>query len=102
MHGYIDRKFDALARAERRELLVALLDHNPQTLSESPSQPAKSDTAQPLVERDADRIERQHVHLPKLAEYGYVEWDREEDILTKGPRFDEIRPLVEFVRDNHE
>ncbi|WP_177209108.1 hypothetical protein [Natronobacterium haloterrestre] len=44
-------------------------------------------------------IEKRHVHLPKLVDYGYIEWDREAAVITKGPEFDEIRPLLEFLNE---
>lgn len=38
-----------------------------------------------------------HVHLPKLADAGYIEWDRDAHTVVKGPRFDEIRPLMTAI-----
>ena len=40
------------------------------------------------------------VHLPELAAAGLVRFDRRRDELTRGPRFDEIRPLLDRVDDN--
>ncbi|WP_254544885.1 transcriptional regulator [Halomarina pelagica] len=37
------------------------------------------------------------VHLPKLADYGFIEWDRNTHEVMKGPKFDEIRPLLELL-----
>lgn len=37
------------------------------------------------------------VHIPKLAEYGLIDWDSEERIVTRGPHFDEARPLLDQV-----
>jgi len=31
-----------------------------------------------------------------LADAGYVEWDRESGQVRRGPRFDEVEPLVAF------
>jgi hypothetical protein len=33
-------------------------------------------------------------HLPALAEAGFIEWDRETGTIAKGPRFEEIKPLL--------
>ncbi len=41
-----------------------------------------------------------HVHLPKLEDYGYIEWNKETDQIIKGPQFDEIRPLLECIASN--
>ena len=91
-----DDMVDALADVQRRKLLVALLEHNPQ--DDTPVVMADS-------ESDADAVERlvtmQHVHLPKLADYGFIEWNEDTHEVTKGPKFDEIRPLLELLA-NHE
>ncbi|WP_336336908.1 transcriptional regulator [Haloarcula brevis] len=91
-----DDMVDALADVQRRKLLVALLEHNPQ--DDTPVVIADS-------ESDADAVERlvtmQHVHLPKLVDYGFIEWNEETHEVTKGPKFDEIRPLLELL-DDHE
>jgi len=91
-----DDALDALADVQRRKLLVALLDHNPQ------------DDAPVVVddEEDEDAFERlvemNHVHLPKLAEYGFIEWNREDHEVSKGPNFDEIRPLLDLLEDHED
>lgn len=38
-----------------------------------------------------------HGHLPKLAEAGYIEWDRTNGEVSKGPCFDEIEPFLEMI-----
>lgn len=38
-----------------------------------------------------------HNHLPKLAKAGYVDWDRDTGEISKGPRFDEIEPLLDLI-----
>lgn len=92
----IDTMFDALADPRRRRLLVDLLEHNPQQVEKPPGSPRERDAA------EREWIETHHVHLPKLADYGFVEWDREEDTVTKGPKFDEIRPALELLDDNRD
>lgn len=91
-----DEIVDALADVQRRKLLLALLEHNPQ--DDAPVLVVDSD-------RDADAVERlvtmNHVHLPKLADLGFIEWDSERHEVKKGPNFDEIRPLLELL-DAHE
>lgn len=39
----------------------------------------------------------QHLHLPKLADYEFIEWNKDTHEVTKGPKFDEIRPLLELL-----
>ncbi len=92
-----DDMVDALAHVQRRKLLVALLEENPQ--DETPTVVADS-------KEDSDAVERlvsmHHVHLPKLADYGFIEWDREAHEVMKGPNFDEIRPLLELLGDHED
>jgi hypothetical protein len=92
-----DEALDALSHVQRRKLLVALLDHNPQ--NDSPELNLDSAEHSDTVER---LIEMEHVHLPKLVEYGFIEWDREANEVAKGPQFDEIRPLLELLTDHEE
>ena len=91
-----DGMLNALSNVQRRKLLVALLEHNPQEVS--PVVIIDDDSEQTAHEQI---VEMNHVHLPKLADYGFIEWDRENEKVSKGPAFDEIRPLVELL-DNHQ
>jgi hypothetical protein len=83
---------DALSNFQRRKLLVALLEHNPQ-----------DDTPIVVSDDESEReslkmvVEMEHMHLPKLAEYDFIEWDRENGEVKKGAKFDEIRPLLELL-----
>jgi hypothetical protein len=45
------------------------------------------------------RARLHHVHLPKLVEAGLVDWDPRNDVIVRGPAFDEIVPLLEAVDD---
>ena len=91
-----DDMVDALANIQRRKLLISLLEHNPQ--DDSPIVIADSDSEATAVER---LVTMQHTHLPKLVDYGFIEWDEETHEVRKGPKFDEIRPLLELL-DDHE
>lgn len=87
----VNELFEALADRHRRELLFELLEKNPRNVSPRPGERAKPDES---------TILEHHLHLPKLAEYGFIDWDRDRGAVTKGNRFDEIRPLLE-VLDEH-
>lgn len=89
-----DQVFDALTDGHRRRLLVALVDHNPQTTTEPARVPQESPAEV--------QVRMHHVHLPKLADYGFVEWDRDERVVIKGPRFDEIEPVLELMVDHRD
>lgn len=104
-----DDAFDALADQRRRQLLVDLLHHDPQPV------PTLSDASRELLTAnesllgellagdceiaDADKsaVRLYHVHLPKLVEYDYVEWERDADVVSKGAEFDAIRHLLEVL-----
>ena len=91
-----DEMIDALASVQRRKLLIALLENNPQ--DDTPVVIGGCDT-----EADAlgSLVSMYHVHLPKLVEYGFIEWNEETYEVIKGPKFNEIRPLLDLL-DTHE
>lgn len=93
----LDTMFDALSDRYRRRVLVALLQHNPQ---EDDDTQVPDDVA--LDDEDLEEllIQMRHVHLPKLADSGFIEWDQETNSVRKGPQFEEIRPLLELMK-NH-
>jgi hypothetical protein len=86
---------DAVEDSRRRELLVSLLERDP--------------GAAPLVllpdaDRDAAAVERlvtvDRTHVPRLAVYGFIDWDLETHQVTRGPNFEAIRPLLELLVDH--
>lgn len=102
-HDAFGRKLDALGHRYRRRLLVALSEHNPQ--------PARGRLdAEFLVEsgsvaaagRRTDEIGIVHNHLPKLDNYGYVTWGGVTGDISKGPNWDDIEPVVEFLKANED
>ena len=82
----------ALANVQRRKLLVRLLDHNPQ--DDTPAVVADSEQDRDAVEQ---LVSMQHVHLPKLEEYGFIEWDQDTHEVRTGPNFTEIQPVLELL-----
>lgn len=40
------------------------------------------------------------MHLPKLAAHGYIDWDEETWQVTRGPKFEELRPLLRVLLAN--
>jgi hypothetical protein len=95
-----DDGLDAIANPKRRRLLIALLEHNP--IDEEDDVPVV------IVDTDADAeivellVEMRHTHLPKLEEYGFIRWNRDSHEVVKGPRFDEIRPLLQLLADHED
>lgn len=106
--------FDALADGHRRQLLVELVTDSPIFVSEpSGSSREISEANEELLQKylskstDIPEVNKEilslhHVHLPKLADYGFVEWHRDSNLVTRGPRFDELRPLLELIIDHRD
>jgi len=92
----MDEYFEALANTHRRRLLVALLDHNPQRDGVH----VPEDIHEGEIALEALQEEFYHSHLPRLEEAGFIGWNRDTHEVVKGPRFDEIRPLLELMQ-NH-
>lgn len=91
--GTFDAHLSAIGHVDRRRLLLALL--------------ARPADARPVdVERVADEtgetraVAMYHVHVPKLAALGLVEVDESGSRVRRGPRFDDIVPLLELLDAN--
>lgn len=87
-----DAQLDALSDGRRRRLLFALLESEDGTERLTPI----ADGGDPGPDEEF-RLSMKHVHLPKLVDLGYVDWDREAETVTRGPRFDELRPLLKLL-----
>ena len=76
---------------------MALLEHNPR----DDHAPKHSD---PEIEGEELEIlfDFQNYHLPELEAKGLVEYDRDKNIVTKGPHFEEIAPLLELINEHRE
>lgn len=83
-----DELLDVLGHVQRRKLLCALLTHNPQK-----DEPIVADDDSP-DEEFTQLVAMRHVHLPKLEDYGFISWDRESNEVSKGPNFEDIRPIL--------
>ena len=93
----LDVLFDALAQPARRRILTALAQSNPRDDDEFAPEDFATDE-----ERDTFLTSLHHVHLPHLEDAGFVEWDRETETVTRGPRYDEVAPLVELMLDHED
>jgi len=89
-----DTHLDTLGHVDRRRLLLALLN------AEEAALPIELDQ---LEYETADRdvlVSFHHSHLPKLEDLGFVDADPDHHAVTTGPRFEEIKPLLELL-DTH-
>ncbi|MFC4451878.1 DUF7344 domain-containing protein [Halorussus aquaticus] len=93
--------FDELWNTHRHRILLAVSDQTPRTEDEvipeclALEEPDDDD-------RNGVKTELRNVHLPKLAEHGYIEWDAETQTIWRGPNFEEVAPLLRLVDDHRD
>ena len=92
----LDIEFDLLANRYRRRVLIALLDNSSQARDGRLPVDSIFDDDDTEVLRD----QMYQINLPLLEDAGFIDWDRAEDTVTEGPAFEEIRPLLEQMREN--
>ncbi|WP_148414798.1 hypothetical protein [Haloferax sp. KTX1] len=92
----LDEALDALGNVHRRRLLLGLRRRRRARLDAATRDAAVGGGR----DRDRLKVELFHVHLPKLADAGFVEWNRRRGSVARGPRFDEIEPLLRLL-DEH-
>lgn len=98
-----DRISDALAQPYRRQLLVDLLEHNPQSVDGATSDPSRADhTSGGSNDDHVESISARHNHLPRLEDHGYIDWDSNAGAVTKGENWDEIVPVLHLLRSRDE
>jgi hypothetical protein len=83
---------EILSHPHRRRIITRLHDRNPRDEDEFELEELAGDD-----ELENGTIDLFHNHLPKLAEAGFVNWDQEQHIVTRGPRFEEIAPLIDLM-----
>lgn len=88
----MDRILDILRKRHRRLILLLLKEGAAETETDV--------ILRGTSDVDEAEIELVHNHLPKLEEAGYIEWDRETGEISKGPRFEEIEPIIELLEDH--
>lgn len=91
-----DTAIEMMWHPYRRQLLVALLEHNPQAGADFDSLSIDSD----IDDTEVHDLLLFHSHLPKLEKNGYIRWNQESGEISRGPNWDEIAPLLELLH-NH-
>lgn len=96
LHASLDTVLDALANSYRRRLLFALLD-NPQDglNSQRPAEVTESG-----VDIEQLKIRMIHIHLPKLDDAGFIDWNRDTNDIDRGPQFAKIRPFLQSIQEH--
>lgn len=106
-----DDVLDGIADVQRRLLLTRLVHDEPQPVPQLSSKSREILQADEgllqeylsgsleIANADKTNIRTHHVHLPKLVEYSYIKWDQDAHVMTQGPKFDDVRPLLEVVDD---
>lgn len=85
----VNAVMDALAKRPRRVVLLSLLDDDAEVTRA---------TVQRATGADVTAIELQHTHFPKLDRAGYVEWNREENSVSRGENYAEIEPFLRLLK----
>lgn len=93
--GQFDEVLDALADPYRRQLLLALMEHNPQ--DEGDPDPLD------IHPEGDDSISKLNIfmgHLPKLDEMDIIDWNEDDNEIVKGPDWKEFEPLLKLIAEN--
>lgn len=95
------RVFGALANQYRQQICLAPMEANTQSTAdlESANFLGTEDRSDTL---DVSQAELYHIHIPKLHELGYIDWDRDTGNITKGSNWHEIAPLLHLIHDHRE
>lgn len=90
----LDDALRALRNRRRRELLFAVQEAESTVQTVSVPEGVVGETSPDRV-----ALEYRHVHLPMLEDYGYIRWDRGRNEVSEGPRFHELRPVLEAAEE---
>lgn len=82
-----DRVFKAVSAEPRRQLLVSLMNVGP---TDTVMLPESAMNPNVPTDPDALRTELHHIHLPKLAEENFIEWEADPLRASHGQRFEEV------------
>lgn len=105
--------FEVLSNRTRRRLLVQVCDQATVRVPDDlfvrgsvgarwPQSDPISDGGVPEDPPPSFTMRLRHNHLPRLEDAGYIEWDREEETVSRGPAFGEIEPAVRLLSANAE
>jgi hypothetical protein len=96
-HNPWDTLCECLKAKPRRRVLTGLAATEPtETVHFTEVRTDESNTGAPI------HAEYIHLHLPKLADAGYIMLDEQTYEISQGPRFAEIEPFLELVQSHGE
>lgn len=96
--AFLDARLEVLTSPYRRRVLRLVSDRGP--LDEDELTAAAVGACGRGDDPDVLRMKLLHSHLPNLAKRGYIEWSPGAEVIRRGPRFDDIEPLLGTVADD--
>lgn len=91
----LDELLDALRHPLRRQILTQL----------KAREPPESFGFEELIgdsARDSDAISLIHNHLPMLADFGLIDWNRKHNTVRRGPQFEEVESIIDALESHKE
>jgi hypothetical protein len=95
MSTSFDSRLDALGHIDRRRLLLALLHANAEG-----DLPVGVEQLEHATAENSSQLSMHHAHLPKLDDHGFIDANLNHYSVTPGPRFEEIKPLLDLLDTN--
>lgn len=94
----LDDALRFVASPYRRQLVLTLMEANPEGELDLPKEMAGDDEEvfEMLV------MEMYHNHLPKLERAGVIEWDRESQEIRRGPKFQELMTVCRLLNEHQD
>ncbi len=90
------RALHVLSDRHRRTILKLLREENPRFESEF----TISEFLNAVDEPEISEIDLYHAHLPKLADAGFIEWDRDTMTVRRGNSFHAVSVLMDAVEEH--
>jgi DNA-binding transcriptional ArsR family regulator len=99
----LDSLFRCLADGRRRIVLAHLLDGGDRsaTVDELADAVIETEGRSPSSDPESVAITLDHVHLPLLADAGFIDYERDRGVVTPTDRTTSVEPHLNAVRDGH-
>lgn len=92
----IDQALRSMQHPLRRRILYSLLERDSEEGLTVPGDVHRDG------EDEATNLELVHRHLPMLEDCGLIHWSPSVGCVRQGPAFDDVRPLMESVREQED